>query len=268
MLNLDDLEQLIAFYELGTLSKVADKYHISVSSITRSMKRLEETIGVELFDREINKIKLNSTGEKTVELGKELIDSEQEFIRKIKAMDKHSKTIYLKSCELGALFEAENWITKNYPNKSISSSLLTDQEIIYELENGICDIGILSYPIESAIPLVEEKLFISVKKSHPLAKQETVSFSQLNGLDFLCLKNVGYWETLKKSKLPNSRFFVQEDLESYVGLIQVSDIPTFSPSKEMLPFEIYKNRVEIPINDEEAKHTFYIVDNLHKKIRT
>lgn len=265
MINLEDLEQLIAFYELGTLSKVADKYHISTSSITRAMKRLEETIGVELFNRETNKITLNSTGQYTIKLAEELIQKEDEFLKKVRAIDKHNKTIYIKSCELGALFETKNWIIKNYPNKSISSSLSTDQDIIDELENGACDIGILSYPIEGAEPFIEEKLFISVKKDHMLANQKSVSLDQLNGMNFLCLKNVGYWESLRKQKLYNSKFFIQEDIDSYIGLIKISDVPTFSTSSGKLPFEIYKDRIEIPICDKDATHTFYIVDRLKNK---
>lgn len=265
MVNLDDLEQLIAFNELGTLSKVADKYHISTSSITRAMKRLEETIGVELFNRETNKITLNVTGQYTIKLAEELIQKEGEFLKKIKAIDKHNKTIYIKSCELGALFEATKWLKLNYPDKSISSSLLTDQEIIEELENGKCDIGILSHTIEGAEPFIEEKIFISVKKNHILANQESVSLDQLNGMNFLFLKNVGYWESLRKQKLYNSKFFIQEDLESYAGLMKISDIPTFSSNRSVLPYEIYEDRVEIPIRDREATHTFYIVDRLKNK---
>lgn len=266
MINLSDLEQLIAFYELGTLSKVADKYYVSTSSITRAMKRLENAIGVELFNHERNKIELNTTGQYAVNLAKELILKENEFIKKIQAIDKHNKTIYIKSCELGVLFEAKNWLTENYPNKYISSSLLSDQEIIYELDNGTCDIGILSHPIEGAKPFIEEKIFISVKKNHPLASQKDISISQLNGMNFLCLKNIGYWETFRKNKLNNSKFFIQEDLESYVGLMEMSDIPTFSSNNAIQPYDIYKNRVKIPICDEEATHMFYIVDRGAKKL--
>ena len=38
MLDLNELEQLIAFADTGTLSKVAEAFHISTPSVTRSMK--------------------------------------------------------------------------------------------------------------------------------------------------------------------------------------------------------------------------------------
>lgn len=42
MLDLNELQQLVDFADLGTLSKVAEKGHISTPSITRSMKNVEE----------------------------------------------------------------------------------------------------------------------------------------------------------------------------------------------------------------------------------
>ncbi len=58
MINLEELKQLVAFDQLGTLSKVADEFHISTPSITRSMKNIEEIMGVELFNRSKNRIEL------------------------------------------------------------------------------------------------------------------------------------------------------------------------------------------------------------------
>ncbi len=218
------------------------------------MKRLEETIGVELFDREKNKIVLNKTGQYTIKLAEELIQKEDEFLKKIKAIDKHNNTIYIKSCELGALFETENWIKKNYPEKSISSSLLSDNEIEKEIKEETCDIGILSYPTNKSKPFIEEKLFISVKRNHPLSSEKSIYFSQLDGMNFLSLKDIGYWEFLVKSKLPNSIFFTQQDINSYIGLLEASDLPIFCSNKGIFPLSNLQNRICI--------HTFHIVDQL------
>ena len=62
MLDLNELEQLIAFADTGTLSKVAEAFHISTPSVTRSMKNIEEEFGVFLFHRTKNRIELNETG--------------------------------------------------------------------------------------------------------------------------------------------------------------------------------------------------------------
>ena len=62
MVDLYELKQLAAFTDLGTLSRVAEEFHLSTPSVTRSMQHLEQYFGVPLFTRGKNKIELNETG--------------------------------------------------------------------------------------------------------------------------------------------------------------------------------------------------------------
>ena len=73
MLDLNELEQLTAFADMGTLSMAAEKLHISQPTITRTMQHLEEVFGVSLFVRGKNKITLNDTGLKAVEQARQLL---------------------------------------------------------------------------------------------------------------------------------------------------------------------------------------------------
>ena len=73
MLDLDELKQLVAFADMGTLSKVAEEFHISTPSITRSMQNVEADLGVSLFNRSKNRIELNETGYMAVECARKLI---------------------------------------------------------------------------------------------------------------------------------------------------------------------------------------------------
>lgn len=52
------LEQLIAFSEKKSLSKAAKKLDISQPALSKSMKKLEEIMGVPLFNRTVNSIEL------------------------------------------------------------------------------------------------------------------------------------------------------------------------------------------------------------------
>lgn len=60
-----NLHQLKIFYETAqneNLSKTAEKYLIPTSSVSASIKRLEEELNVKLFERTANKIKLTEKG--------------------------------------------------------------------------------------------------------------------------------------------------------------------------------------------------------------
>ena len=51
MLDLYELKQLTAFSDLGTLSRVAEEFHVSTPSVTWAMQHVEDSFGVPLFFR-------------------------------------------------------------------------------------------------------------------------------------------------------------------------------------------------------------------------
>lgn len=51
MIELEQLRQLVAFDEYGTLSKAAEALHISQPSLSRTMQTLEEELQASLFIR-------------------------------------------------------------------------------------------------------------------------------------------------------------------------------------------------------------------------
>ena len=79
MMELYLLEQLIAFSRQGTLSGAAEELHISQPALSQSMKKLEESLGVSLFERSKNKIALNENGIMAVQLGEKLLEQSREM---------------------------------------------------------------------------------------------------------------------------------------------------------------------------------------------
>ena len=67
MIEMYQLEQLLAVAECGTLSGAAEKLHLSQPSLSRTMQRLETELQVPLFVRHKNRVELNSNGEMAVE---------------------------------------------------------------------------------------------------------------------------------------------------------------------------------------------------------
>lgn len=93
MLDLNELEQLIAFADTGTLSKVAEAFHISTPSVTRSMKNIEEEFGVFLFHRTKNRIELNETGKVAVECARKLLEEADHAVQSVRTYDAKLKQL-------------------------------------------------------------------------------------------------------------------------------------------------------------------------------
>ena len=60
-----EILQLRYFYEIAqneNFAKTAEKFMVPASSVSNSVKRLEKELGVQLFDRSANCIRLNEKG--------------------------------------------------------------------------------------------------------------------------------------------------------------------------------------------------------------
>lgn len=256
MLDLNELRQLVAFADLGTLSRVAEEFHISTPSITRSMQHLEETFGVPLFLRGKNKIELNETGKMAVAAAQKLLQDAEAAVRQVRDFDARQHTIVIKSCAPAPLWELQRELNTKWPGMMISSAICQNDEVLSAWQDGSCDMAILPFPVAGAKPFMKENLFVCVPTDHELATHKTLTFAEINGFNFLLRTELGFWDTLCRERMPSSKFLVQPDAAVFEELVKASSLPCFATDYGQ--FQNYPNRVNIPLSDDEAHVCFYI----------
>lgn len=256
MIDLNELSQLVAFADLGTLSRVAEKIHISTPSVTRSMQHLEDVFGVTLFIRGKNKIELSETGKAAVEAARRLLQEAEAAVRQVREFDMRRRTIIIKSCAPAPLWELQRELNTQKPGMMISSTICPNDEVLAAWREGSCDMAILPFPISGAEPLMKENLFVCVPPDHELAKREALSCADINGFNFLLRTELGFWDTLCREKMPASKFLVQPDAAVFDELVRASTLPCFTT--DYGGFQAYPNRINIPLTDDEAHVTFYV----------
>ena len=263
MLDLNELKQLVAFADLGTLSKVAEEGHISTPSITRSMKHLEESFGVPLFTRSKNRIELNETGATAVEAARRLLAEADQAVRQVQEFDQRRRTLVVKSCAPAPLWELLPKLSTACPGMTIASHICSNEKVLETWAAGGCDIAILPFLPENtggtARKFMREKLFVCVPSTHELARHNTLTFGEINGFNFLLRTELGFWDTLCRQKMPSSRFLVQTDEFTFNELVHSSSLPCFVTDYFSNLSERYPGRVCVPLTDPEADVTFYLL---------
>lgn len=269
MLNLEELEQLITFSEVGTLSMAAEKLHISQPSITRSMQHLEEIFGVPLFIRGKNRITLNETGRKAVEQARQVLSAADAALKSVRDYDKSLHTITVSSCAPAPLWYVLPALASAYPSMTIASSLKEISTIREELASGLCELAILPTNIQTAnyitIPFLKESLSVCVPLSHDLAAQSSVTFSDLNGFNFLLKSEIGFWDEMCRTKMPSSRFLVQTNEFEFEELIRTSSLPCFTTNPANIHKNLLADRRIIPITNPEANVIYSLVCHSRNK---
>lgn len=257
------LEQFVAFAEHGTLSKASEELHISQPSLTRSMKKLEDVLGVSLFHRENSKIALNETGKIAAEYAKRALDANQEMIDHVISFDRSLRTVYVGSCAPLPINDIISTLQERLPGKTISTEIVTDDEkLISGLKSRSYQLVVLHhYADDNALfcqRLMDEQLYLSIPKNHTLAKKKSVTFADIKGLRILMDRNVGFWMEICWRELSSEDLLVQDSFDAFNELVQASNLPLFNSDRFLARGYEAPGRISIPIEDNLAHASYYL----------
>lgn len=258
------LEQFAAFARCGTLLKASEELHITQPTLSRSMKKLEEELGVSIFHRENSKLRLNETGKIAAEYAEKALQANQDLIDHVLSFDRSLRTVSVGACSpfpINALMPS----LQNYlPGKTILTELnASDERLITGLKNRQYDLVILhSLPEDKSLfcqRYMEEQIYISVAADHPIASQESVSFEELRGVRILVSAGIGFWMDICKKHLDEKDLLVQNTVEALSELIDASSLPVFNSDRIMeLGFDEPAGRKSVRIRDEDAHAVYWV----------
>lgn len=260
MIDLELLEELVAFDQYGTLSATAEHLMITQPSVTRGMKKLEQELGVTLFNRQVNRVSLNETGKLAAKEAKKLLTAENNFTERIINFDQMQKYINIGSVAPGPLLWSEAHQDEFSQSLKFNGQLIAENQVINDLlnfkERLIFTADDLTDENVESMFIGKESLYVRIDKFNPLASKKSVSFKDLAGLSFLVVTDIGPWKKVIEDNIPNAKFLYQEDLNALDELTHYSTFPTFR-SNLTLASNIHDrnddDRVSIPVVDENNK---------------
>ena len=264
MPELRHLEYLVTVAEEGTFSAAAEALHITQPALTRMMQRMEEELGLTLFERTKNRAELNEAGKLAVECAKTVLESARQMTYRMDSYRRSLTTLAVGSCAPGPTFPLIPRLTALYPEMTISSVLHPEDALREGLLNDTFHMIALSHPCQEADVLchtyVKESLMVSLPRTHPLAGRKELRISDLAGLTMLLSSGLGIWQELHDKKMKDVQFIVQSDRKTLNDLIAVSDIPNFvtNLSIQYHISTVSENRIAIPLADPEATVQFYL----------
>ncbi|HAG13187.1 MAG TPA: LysR family transcriptional regulator [Ruminococcus sp.] len=263
MVDIYILQQLVTYAECGTLSAAAEKLHTSQPAMTRSMKKLEDELGVILFERSKNHLRLNETGKKAAEYARRVLDANRDFTEKIRQYDRSLHTISIGYCAPVPQEVFTPILNSVFAGMTISADMKDDKTFPDDLRNGIYQLAITHCPPEQpgffCKKCGEETLLVSVLPDHPLAQNPEIRLHDLDGLSILLLTQIGFWANMHKAKTPHTKYLPQIDRNSFNELAANSAYPVFASDYYVRRGERIPGRIDIPISDPECHTDYYLV---------
>lgn len=261
-MDLEQLRQLVAVDEAGTMSGAAQSAHITQPSLSRSMRRLEAELECELFDRTRNSAVLNEAGRVAVEHARDVLAAEQRMRDALDDLARKKRTLRIAAVAPAPVWNLTARTVERFPGTILAPEVLPDAEVERRLFDRTADLVITRRPMVlpncECIPLMTESLFVSIPAAHALARRNYVSFDDLADETFLVLDGIGFWKDIYEQGIPDVHSIVQRDREVFTQLIESSDILCFTTDAPQNRNHA-KGRVDVPISDASAHATFYLV---------
>lgn len=257
------LEQLLTFNEEKSLSKAARKLNISQPALSKSMKKLEKTIGVTLFNRTSNSIKLNDAGQVAVKYAKRAIKSNQAIIENTRAFAQQHSEFHLGVCSNFVEMRLNSLISSCYPSAQLTYKRRPNPHLLTGLKNEDYDLIVVSSEVKDkdlySQHYFDERLMLTILKTDLLAQKKEIHFSNLNGMSILAEQGADFWLDIVKKNIPNLNLLVQTGIPSLDKLVKESKLPVFNSTEAIKKFPDPANKISIPIMDSTAKVSYYIV---------
>lgn len=191
-MNLDQIRYFVTVAQLENVSRAAEVYHLSQSSISKNIAKLEEEIGVELFTRKGKKLELNSAGERFLESSNKILREADRALSDIRMLTSgEDLTIKIGFAgRINSLMDHMRTFREQHP--SVQFDLKSNIENVQHLD--INDFDVLIYPDDpryarfSGFAVGEEKYWLAVSANSDLAHSAVASPALMQGQNFVFLK--------------------------------------------------------------------------------
>lgn len=195
-MTLQQLRYLVALADTGHFGKAAAQCHVSQSTLSTQLKKLEDLLGVTLFDRDLKRILPTPLGQEILQSARIML-SESERLRELA---RYGQDPLAASLHIGVIPTLAPYylprvlpeLHKRYPKLKLLLHELTTPLLLQELHAGKLAAGLLALPVLEAdltvTPLFKEPFIAALPRSHALAKHKSVSLEALSQENLLLLE--------------------------------------------------------------------------------
>lgn len=194
-MTLTELRYLLALADEKHFGRAADHCHVSQPTLSVAIRKLEQRLNVQIFERGRSHVMVTPIGEKLVAQAKNVMEQAD----RLEMLARNTGDELNGPLKVGAIFTVAPYLFPHlipelrrlYPGMTLDIEENYTAVLRERLRNGQIDIAIIALPFtESDVltkPLYSEPFDVLLPSDHKLAKQKSVSAEELSGTDLLLL---------------------------------------------------------------------------------
>jgi LysR family hydrogen peroxide-inducible transcriptional activator len=194
-MTLNELRYIVAVARERHFGHAAEACFISQPTLSVAVKKLEDELGVSLFERGTGEVTVTAVGGQVVEQAQRVLEEADA----IKRLARHGKNPLAGPLRLGAIYTIGPyllprlipWVSERAPDMPLVIEENFTSVLSERLKRGDLDVIVISLPFDEpgilTRPIYDESFAILLPSSHPWSTQESVSADQLGDEDVLLL---------------------------------------------------------------------------------
>src|SRR5215467_246136 len=196
-LKLKDLRYLVAVADQRHFGRAAASCFVSQPTLSAQLKKLEQSLGVQLIERAPNNVSLTPAGEEVVARARRILEATQEVIA-LAASQRDPLAGKLRVALLPTigpylLPRVTPLVRKALPRLELRLYEYQTAPMLTKLHEGELDVGILALPVDTAglesRELYREAFTVALPEHHPLTERDSVRVADLKGEKLLLLED-------------------------------------------------------------------------------
>lgn len=181
-MNLRDLKYFIAVADLRHFGRAAERCHVSQPTLSGQIKKMEETLGVVLFERTNRRVMLTEVGERVARSARRLLNEEKAIFE----IAESARDPFAGPFKLGAFPTLASYIYPSLvpqiraemPNLKLILVEEKTDVLVEKLRQGTIDAALLALPIDERafvkVDLFVDPFYLAVPRGHELAARSFV----------------------------------------------------------------------------------------------
>ena len=195
-MNLRDLKYLVAVAKEQHFARAAEKSFVSQPTLSMQIKKLEDELGVQIFERSQKNFLVTKVGKEIIKKAEVILREAEE----IKNIAQNSKDPFSGELRIGAFPTLASYffpkvigkISKKFPQLKLLLIEEKTEELLRKLQNGEIDAAFIAMPVLNETLLsqkiFEEDFLLAVPSNHALAKKKKIESKDLKGQSLMLLE--------------------------------------------------------------------------------
>ncbi|OOZ77039.1 LysR family transcriptional regulator [Solemya velum gill symbiont] len=194
-MNLRDLNYLVAVAEINNFSKAAERCFVSQPTLSGQIKKLEEELGVTLFERTNRSVEITAIGSEILSHARQILEQADVIAQVARA---HQDPL-AGPLRVGAIPTISPYLMplilaplkKEHPQMQLILSEEMTETLLTRLHNHEIDVALLATPTKEpsleSIPLFDEPFWVAFPRKHGFYNKEKITRTDIDKETLLLL---------------------------------------------------------------------------------